>query len=194
MAKPPQKPGRPRTALDLPYEVGDLIPKPEVVERDGDSAWAMFNALVEQHDAKFADTVPGLPGNIPFAPSTQDPAYAATKPMGLPTSKDGDAAPAIAKLSLDLVMVEARRKNRVCPRPRRWQQLYDMLPGKTVVNGQPQPPAPTIGPAWNVVAPLAKRLCFREHLEWADRHGKLVEVFALMQSLTEEEWFHMEDA
>ena len=51
-----------------------------------------------------------------------------------------------------------------------------------------------IGAAWNTVAPLGKRLCFREHLEWAERQGVLVEVFALIKSLTEEEWFHMEDA
>ncbi len=196
MAKPPPKPGhakRPRTALDIPYEPGDLIPKPEVVEREGDSAWAMFNALSEQHDAKFADTVPGG-SDVPFVHSTQDPAYAPTKPMGLPSTRDSDQPAPIPKLTLDIVMVEARRKNRVCPRPRRWQQLYDMLPAKQMVNGMPHPPAPVIGPAWNAVAPLGKRLCFREHLEWAERHGMLVEVFALIQSLTEEEWFHMEDA
>lgn len=195
MVKPPSKTSgkRPRTALDLPYEVGDLIPKPEVIERSGDSAWAMFNELSQQHDAKFADTVPGGVG-IPFAPSTQDPAYAPTKPMGLPNTRNSEGPVAAPKLTLDLVMVEARLKNRVCPRPRRWQQLYDLLPDKQLVNGMPQPPAPIIGPAWNAVAPLGKRLCFREHLEWAERHGKLVEVFALMKSLTEEEWFHMEDS
>lgn len=196
MAKPPSKPGsdkRPKTALDLPYQYGDLIPKPEVVEREGDSAWAMFKELADQHDAKFADTVIGGPV-APFAPSTQDPAYAPTKPMGLPSTKDSERPAPIPKLTLDIVMVEARRKNRVCPRPRRWQQLYDLLPNKQVVNGQAQPAPPVIGASWNSVAPLGKRLCFREHLEWAERHGVLIQVFALMKSLTEEEWFHMEDA
>ena len=199
MASPPKKPQTPagrsrvRSGLDLPYQPGDAIPKPEVVERTGDSAWAQFNDLIDQQDAKFADTVPGM--QQPFAASTQDPMFAPTRPIGLSAERNDASPDAIpATITLDVVMLEARKRNRVCPRPRRWLQVYEMLPNKHEVNGRQHPPPPMVGPVWNSEAPLAKRLCFREHLEWAERHGALIEVFAIMKSLTEEEWFHMDEA
>ena len=198
MATPPKLPpakasGR-SPALDAPFLPGDRIPVPEVVkESSSDTDWATFTELQQRQEAKFSDTVPGFMPP-PFAP-TQDPMYAATKPMGLPTTRDSDPPPppAAAGVSFDVVMLEARKLNRVCPRPRRWQQLYEMLPGRKVVNGEQHPPPPILGPAWGAVPPLAKRLCFREHLEWADSHGELTPVFGFLKSLTEEEWLHMGD-
>ena len=35
-------------------------------------------------------------------------------------------------------MLEARKNNRVCPIPARWQELYQMLPERK--NNQPTPP------------------------------------------------------
>ena len=31
---------------------------------------------------------------------------------------------------------------------------------------------PVTGAAWSLTAPLTKRLCFREQIEWADRKSK----------------------
>ena len=66
-------------------------------------------------------------------------------------------------------MVEARRNNRVCPSPARWQQVYEMLPNKQ--GNRPTPPL--VGPSWLATPSLSKRMCLREHLDWAEANGGL---------------------
>ncbi|MDB5914864.1 MAG: hypothetical protein JWP22_3539, partial [Ramlibacter sp.] len=57
MAFPPQKnTTRKKDDLDRPWEVGDAIPAPEAIVKDGDSAWALFDELTRQHEQKFAET------------------------------------------------------------------------------------------------------------------------------------------
>ena len=86
-------------------------------------------------------------------------------------------------------MVEARRNNRVCPRPNHWQALYDLLPDKK----KNKPTPPLIGPSWNSSPSITKRTCLREHFEWAEQHGVLEEVLAFVRALPETDWFHMND-
>jgi hypothetical protein len=68
-----------------------------------------------------------------------------------------------------------------------------LLPPRRTLRGSAQPPAPPTGAAWNVTPSLTKRLCFREHIEWAERAGVLEDAMAFMQSMAEEEWLHMGD-
>lgn len=56
---------RPATAA-RPYDFGDSMPLPEVIEKDSDSVWAMWSDALKQPAAKDADTQPatlflGLP-------------------------------------------------------------------------------------------------------------------------------------
>ena len=49
-----------------PYPVAPDLPLPEVIEKDTDSVWAMWNEAMEEKPAKDADTIPatllmGLP-------------------------------------------------------------------------------------------------------------------------------------
>ena len=159
------------SALDRPYVAGDSIPAPLAVERDSDTAWALFNDLTATHEAGFAATQPapiGLRQQTPAAPPR---------------------APQRKALTVDEVILESRRNNRVCPMPARWQQLYDMLPNKQ----RHQPPPPVIGAAWNVTPSMSKRMCLRDHIEWAGRHGVLEHVYAFLKVLQEDQWHHMGD-
>lgn len=176
-----------------PYHRGDPIPKPDAVEKDTDTTWALWSDLEAAGDRAFADTVPPTQ---PMRYSAEERSFAATVPGAAPGSPDPDwleprRAPASRELSITDVMVEARKNNRVCPLPARWQQLYDMLPGKTRSSAGWQPPPPLLGAAWNDTPSIPKRMCFREHLEWAETHGCLQQVFSLMKSLPEHEWYHM---
>jgi hypothetical protein len=45
---------------------------------------------------------------------------------------------------LELVIAEVQKNNRVCPQPRKWQELYDMLPNKRRVGVGWEPPLPLI--------------------------------------------------
>ncbi|MBK0392638.1 hypothetical protein [Ramlibacter algicola] len=186
---PPTPPPKKKTALDDPYQYGDTIPAPEAEERNTDTAWALFTELSEKQERKFQPTTTGsVPADLPTdlgAPA----GFETTAPTALGEAAAGAAA---AAGDLEALMQEARRNNRVCPHLAAWQALYDMLPGKQQVNGQWQPPLPIPPQAWRVTSAMVKRLCLRDHLEWAASHGAAQQVLAFLKSLPEEHWLHME--
>lgn len=175
--------------LDEPYQLGDAIPMPEALEKDTDTAWELFHQLAQHHEARFSPTTPGsVPA--PLAPAPLDPAYAPTAPTSL-EAQAGAMAP-VPPSAMEELMLEARRNNRVCPRPQDWQALYDMLPAKRQVDGQWEPPLPIAPQAWPVTSSMIKRLCLRDHLEWAAHHGAAAPVLAFLRSVPEDNWLHVE--
>jgi hypothetical protein len=166
-----------------PYLPGDPIPKPDAIELDTDTTWAEFADLQALENRRFADTAP-----LSTAPDTPDDrSYAPTTPAPLQKLEARPAAPVVRELTVVEVMVEARKNNRVCPKPDRWIQLYEMLPDKQ----RSEPAPPLVDAAWDATPSIPKRMCFREHIEWADAHGCLRQVYAFMKSLPEDEWHHM---
>ena len=188
MATPAPKSPRGPQDLELPYTPGEPIPAPEAVE-GGESAWALWSEVNRQQEARFADTAPG---SEPMKLNTENPAWAKTQPMksvrNLPTARRIEAQPLF---TLDGAMLVARRNNRVSPRPERWLELYAMLPARKTLRGVQPPPVPPTGAAWAITPPLTKRLCFREHIEWAERHGVLENVMHFIQTMPEQDWLHM---
>jgi hypothetical protein len=186
-----KSPPRVSGSLDEPYIRGDALPSPVAVEMNSDSAWAMWNEAHAAHEAKFADTAP-MSFSSP-APISGDPRYAATQPAPLGGESEADPGaprgPKVKPPTVDDAMLEARRNNRVCPIPARWQELYQMLPDRK--NNQPTPPL--IGQSWQATPSISKRMCLREHLEWADAKGSLESVLSFLRQLPEGEWHHMGD-
>lgn len=185
----PKTPSR-KQGLDRPWEAGDSIPVPEAVHKDGDSAWALWNEVAQQHERRFADTAPLT---RPPGMTSEEAAWAPTLPPPgtAPARKPQRRKEAEPLFTLESAMLVARRNNRVCPRPQRWDEFTAMLPVRKTLRGVQQPPAAATGAAWAVTPPLTKRLCFREQIEWAERAGALESIMAFMQSLPEEEWLHM---
>lgn len=171
-----------------PYQSGDPIPSADSVEKDTDTSWALWSGLAASENRGFADTAPPTE---PMKFSAEERSYAATVPAALQAA--APKAPGRRELSIVEVMVEARLNNRVCPQPARWQQLYDMLPEKKHSSAGWEPPPPLIDAAWLGTPSIPKRMCFREHLEWAATHDCLQQVFTFMKSLPESEWHHMGD-
>ncbi len=171
------------------YQHGDPIPTSAIEEKDTDTSWALWTDLAASENRGFADTAP--PTDV-MRYSAEERSYASTVPAALqavvPVVPKGRAR---RELSVVEVMVEARRNNRVCPLPARWQELYDMLPDKRTSGSAWEPSPPLIDAAWAATPSIPKRVCFREHIEWADAHGCLQQVFTFMKSLPEGEWHHM---
>ncbi|HSV44842.1 MAG TPA: hypothetical protein VLJ58_03535 [Ramlibacter sp.] len=197
MTTPPSKPSSSKPGfLDEPYVPGDPIPVPVAEERNSATDWAAFTELSDQHDARFAPTAPA---SLTMRLSEEERHFAITVPAGLQAGPQeaappgADAAPAPAPTTLDQVMAEARRNNRVCPQPQLWEQLYDMLPGKIKRLGRIQPQPPLTGRAWAATPALAKRVALRDHIEWADAHARLDEVMAFFRQMSEEQWHHLGD-
>ena len=145
------------------------LPVPEATE-GGESTWDLWNEASRQLDKAFAPT----------------------QPMGVSVVIDARPTAAQARsdgrLTADAVMLIARRNNRVCPQPAVWTRLYRQLEGDRYMDLQPPPVEHWI---WSKLSALQKRLRFREHLEWAERHGKLREVAGFVGNLAESDWLHM---
>jgi hypothetical protein len=140
--------------------LADLGPLPEVVESSTDTAWQMFVGLQTQQAGGFADTQPWAP---------QQPAPAATS------------------LSVQDVMVEARRLNRVCPMESTWEDLCARLHKAAGA----EPPPPILSPEWARTPPLVKRTRLRDQVEWCEQHGLLPLIYEYIRSLAEEDWSHI---
>jgi len=146
-------------------------PSPDVQE-GGESLWDAFNEESRRMDLAFADTQPSEV--VPLATS----APASPRPQ----QKVGE------QWSVDDVIAFARRHNRVCPRPLLWSALYVLLEGDHYSDLRPPP---TQGFLWSTLSNVQRRLHFRDHIEWAARHGKLEAMAKYLASLAEPDWVHM---
>ncbi len=92
--------------------------------------------------------------------------------------------------TLEQALEEARKNNRVCPQPRKWSELYELLPNRERKGNGWVPALPLILAAWDTPAML-KMLRLREQIEWAAEHDSLDVVYDFMKNLNEDEWFHI---
>jgi hypothetical protein len=141
--------------------LADLGPLPEVRESNTETSWRMFVELQEQQGSGFQPT---------------EPAALEAHSGGRP-----------GRVTVDDVMVEARRLNRVCPKDSAWQQLWALLREAAGC----EPPLPIVAPESLKTPQLVKRVRFRDQVEWAAQQGQLQVLFAFMQSLGEDDWSHM---
>lgn len=93
--------------------------------------------------------------------------------------------------TLEEVLTEVQKNNRVCPQPQRWQQLFDMLPNKQRKGAGWKPPLPLILAVWCDTPAMLKMLRLREHVDWAVSHGCLDEVYLFLRELPEDQWHHI---
>jgi hypothetical protein len=160
---------------------------PIVKEMEGDAAWDEWNRVVQQEEAGFAPTAPA---SLEAGHGAKASAFAATQPAALEPA----AAPAPPpkpkprELTLEQVLQEARRDNRVCPKPEKWLSMYALLAARSA--GAPLPPAPLTGEVWNRTPTTPKRMCFVEHVEWAAAQGLLPAVHEFLKSLGEKDWHY----
>jgi hypothetical protein len=93
--------------------------------------------------------------------------------------------------TLDEVLADVQRNNRVCPQPQKWNELYELLPNKRRKGSGWEPPLPLILAAWWDTSTMSKMLRLREHIEWASEQGVLDVVHNFLATLKEEEWHHI---
>ena len=140
--------------------LADLGPLPDVVESNSETLWKMFIELDEQHTSSFTKTQPSS-----IAPLAEE------------------SRPLRGGYSVQEVMAEARRNNRVCPKEQEWLQLHAIL--------GPDAPVPLTGAELKRTAPLLRRIRLRDQVEWAARTDQLLAVMDYLQGLREDQWMHM---
>jgi hypothetical protein len=94
---------------------------------------------------------------------------------------------------LEALLEYVQRDARVCPKPQRWNDLWQMLPRRRRVGNGWVPALPLILAAWwDTPAPL-KMMRLAEHIRYAEAHGVLVAVDSYLRGLPETEWAHLGD-
>jgi hypothetical protein len=93
--------------------------------------------------------------------------------------------------NVDSLTVYCRDDKRVCPLPKAWQQLWEMLPEKRRTVDAWEPAMPLIGPTWHETPAMLKMVRLAEHIQWAAKHNALPEVAAFLRGLREDEWHHL---
>ena len=168
MKPPSKKKDTSIDALGRTYHPGEPLPAPEVDEKNTDTAWDIFQAL---QDGTHQD----------FPTTTRETLDARRHPRL--------AKAALKPLTMEEVMFEARRNNRVCPLPSHWQRLQQLLRQQAGT----EPPPPIEVAAWRSIPSLNKRLCLRNQVQWAWEHRVLEAMFAFLRDLPEDKWHHMGD-
>jgi len=137
----------------------------------------------------FPDTEPQ--STLPMIPPGEEAAYADTRPSPLADLRA--AAPvvlALAPLEVTLydLMAEIRKDNRVCPMPTRWLEFYRLL--EVHAGAAALPPPPLVGSAWAATPAMAKRMCFREQVEWAAAQHCINLAHGYLKGLAEADWHY----
>ncbi|MEO7108741.1 MAG: hypothetical protein ABIZ09_20370 [Rhodoferax sp.] len=83
-----------------------------------------------------------------------------------------------------------REGRRVCPMPKSWNALFEMLPNRKRTALGWEPPLPLILEAWDSTPAPLKTLRLAEHIEWATEQGALDAISAFLRALPESEWLH----
>ena len=159
--------------VPAPQFPADRATAPMALERDSESAWALFERLRSRQDA--AQTAPA-------------PGYEPTEFLEVP----GAAAAGLSgsQATLDEVMALARRNNRACPLPAPWAAFHDLLPARVGDGAKAPPPVDRQG--WTASSAMHKRLRLRDQIEWADRTGVLQAAHDFLARLPEEHWHHFD--
>jgi len=92
--------------------------------------------------------------------------------------------------TLHSLIAYCRDNNRVCPMPKSWNALFEMLPNRRRTALGWEPPLPLILEAWEHTPAPLKTLRVVEHLEWAAAQGALDDVARFLRGLPEAEWLH----
>lgn len=85
-------------------------------------------------------------------------------------------------------MTEASRGGRVCPQPKVWKQLWELLPERRRIGAGWEPPLPLILAAWWETSDSDKRSRFHSRLQWAVDHGAAEPVARLLAGMKPADW------
>lgn len=145
-------------------QLAELGPLSQGSECHRETTWQLFQALQAGGDS-FFETQPFTSTSIP------------------PCS--GESGVVAGEITVQHVLNEARRNNRVSPKDAHWNRLRNLLGEAT---GFEPPPCAAAGES---VPRLVRRMLLRDQIEWAADHGYLAVTLRFLQGVREENWEHM---
>ena len=94
---------------------------------------------------------------------------------------------------LESVLAYIKDQNRVCPKPQKWQRLWEMLPDRHRQGNGWHPPLPLILAAWWETSDEQKRERLDLHVRYASEKGILDKIEVFLHKLPTEEWIYKEE-
>jgi hypothetical protein len=88
------------------------------------------------------------------------------------------------------IIEQCERENRVCPKPIKWNDLWNLLKNKKRNRNSWIPSLPLILAAWDFTSDFSKKERLIEHLKWAEEQNQLDEIFQYLNALNESDWHH----
>lgn len=80
--------------------------------------------------------------------------------------------------------------NRVCPKPQKWNELWNLLPDRERVGLGWNPPLPLMLAAWHETTDLEKQERLATHIRFAAEKGVLARIEAFITSLSPDDWVY----
>jgi len=87
------------------------------------------------------------------------------------------------------VLEYSKKNGRICPQPKKWDELWKKLPNKKRVGNSWEPSVPLILGAWHYCSGVEKMMRFEEHIKYASDQKSLEQLYDFLKSLKEEEWY-----
>ena len=179
---PPSNPVHRMPDTMPPFHPMDPIPQPDVSEKNTDTMWQLWHDVHDKEAARFADTVPNTRG-----------APISARPDSIPPGSPLRPVSQAGATGAEKLVEESRRNNRVCPQPLKWIELDLSLRAAVPEAVAASLPPPLPPREWKTTTALAKRLMFRNVLDWAGANGQVEATLAFVRALPEAQWLHMGD-
>ena len=94
---------------------------------------------------------------------------------------------------LEKLIIYCMENQRVCPKPQRWNEIYELLPNKKRKGLGWKPPIPLILAAWWETSDKEKIERFQLHLKWAAQNHALEVIAGKVKQLDETDWHHKDE-
>jgi len=92
------------------------------------------------------------------------------------------------EIKLEALLEYTKDDGRICPNPREWAALWEMLPDKKRIGPSWEPPIPLILSVRRKTPLPAKAMLLEEHIRYAAEHGVLDEIDAYLRALEPGQW------
>lgn len=93
-------------------------------------------------------------------------------------------------MTTDQLLDYVKEDNRVCPKPQRWNELWNLLPDRESVRNGWNPPLPLILAAWYETTDVQKQERLATHIRFAAEKGVLERIEVFIKSLSPEDWIY----
>ena len=82
------------------------------------------------------------------------------------------------------------KNGRICPQPKKWNELWKMLPDRKQKGNGWEPSLPLILAAWWEASDEQKAERLKSHVQWAFEHGKLLQIDSYLRNLSDNDWHY----